>query len=103
MEMFNGIQASREDKLPNIVRSLQEDIPLIKSEDRLRRNQADEDFTDGVNDRILRLGDDKINGDMVIAIDQVNIIKPMPSPWNTWAAFMKVATMKRPGVIPCAR
>ena len=75
-EMFYGIQASKDVKLSNIARSLQEDIPLIKTEDRLSRNLADEDFTDRVNDRILRLGDDKITEDMVIAIDPGDIMKP---------------------------
>ncbi|HVB03630.1 MAG TPA: hypothetical protein VNE41_07900 [Chitinophagaceae bacterium] len=75
-EMCYGIQASKDVKLSNIARSLQEDIPLIKTEDRLSRNLADEDFTDRVNDRILRLGDDKITEDMVIAIDPGDIMKP---------------------------
>ncbi|MEJ7740444.1 MAG: hypothetical protein WKF97_23750 [Chitinophagaceae bacterium] len=75
-EMVYGIQASKDVKLSNISRSLQEDIPLIKTEDRLSRNLADEDFTDVLNEEILRLGDDKITTDMVIAIDPGDIMKP---------------------------
>jgi hypothetical protein len=36
--MLFGIQASQDVKLSNIARSLQEDISLIKTEDRLSRN-----------------------------------------------------------------
>lgn len=35
-EMIYGIQASKDVKLSNIGRSLKEDIPLIKTEDRLQ-------------------------------------------------------------------
>ena len=59
-EIIYGIQASKDIKLSNIARSLQEDIPLIKTEDRLSRNLADEDFTEVLNNEILRLDDDKI-------------------------------------------
>ena len=37
-EMLFGIQASQDVKLSNIARSLQEEIPLIKTENRLSRN-----------------------------------------------------------------
>lgn len=75
-EMIYGIQASKDVKLSNIGRSLQESIPLIKTEDRLSRNLADEDFTEVLNEEILRLGDDKVTNDMVIAIDPGDIMKP---------------------------
>lgn len=75
-EMLYGIQASKDVKLSNIARSLQEDIPLIKTEDRLSRNLAEEDLTEVINNQTLRLGDDKITRDMVIAIDPGDIMKP---------------------------
>jgi hypothetical protein len=75
-EMIYGIQASKDVKLSNISRSLQESIALIKTEDRLSRNLADEDLTSTLNEEILRLGDDKITSDMVIAIDPGDIMKP---------------------------
>ena len=37
-QMLFGIQASQDVKLSNIARSLNEEIPLIKTEDRLSRN-----------------------------------------------------------------
>jgi hypothetical protein len=75
-EMIYGIQASKDVKLSNICRALQEPIDLIKTEDRLSRNLNDEDFTDHINEHLLRLGDDKVNESMVIAIDPGDIEKP---------------------------
>lgn len=75
-QLVYGIQASKDVKLSNISRALKEDIPLIKTEDRLSRNLSDEDFTEHINNQILRLGDDKINDSMVIAIDPGDIMKP---------------------------
>lgn len=75
-ELIYGIQANKDVKLSNISRALQEDIALIKTEDRLSRNLGDEDFTEHINSQILRLGDDKINESMVIAIDPGDIMKP---------------------------
>ena len=75
-EMIYGIQASKDVKLSNISRSLQEDIPLIKTEDRLSRNLDDEDLTGHINNHLMRLGDDKIDASMVIAIDPGDVEKP---------------------------
>jgi hypothetical protein len=75
-QMIYGIQASKDVKLSNISRALKEDIPLIKTEDRLSRNMSLTDFTDHTNGHILRLGRGKINEEMVIAIDPGDIMKP---------------------------
>ena len=75
-QMIYGIQASKDVKISNISRALQEDIPLIKTEDRLCRNLDDEDLTEHINGEILRLADDKITDEMVIAIDPGDIMKP---------------------------
>ena len=75
-EIIYGIQASKDVKLSNISRALQEDIALIKTEERLSRNLSSEDITAHINSEILRLGDDKITDDMVIAIDPGDIMKP---------------------------
>jgi len=71
-QLIYGIQASKDVKLSNINRAL----PLIKTEDRLSRNLEDLDFTEHINSQTLRLGDDKINDSMVIAIDPDVIRKP---------------------------
>lgn len=75
-QLIYGIQASKDIKLSNISRALQESIPLIKTENRLSRNLMDVDFTESINNQILRLGDDKITDAMVIAIDPGDIMKP---------------------------
>jgi hypothetical protein len=75
-QMIYGIQASKDVKLSNISRALQEDIPLIKTEDRLSRNLDDIDLTNQINDTIMRLGNDKVTDEMVIAIDPGDIMKP---------------------------
>jgi len=75
-EMLYGIQASQDVKLSNVGRSLQEDIALIKTEDRLSRNLCKEDFSDHINSEIIRLADDKITDEMVISIDPGDIKKP---------------------------
>lgn len=74
-EMVYGIQASKDIKLSSITRSLNEAIPLIKTEDRLSRNLDDRDFTEGINRQICRLGSRNVLDDMVIAIEPGNIRK----------------------------
>jgi len=75
-ELVYGIQASKDVKLSNIGRSLKEDIPLIKTEDRLSRNLSSCDLSLHLNNTILRLADDKIDDTMVIALDPGDIMKP---------------------------
>lgn len=53
-EMLYGIQAAKDVKLSNITRSLNEPLPLIKTEDRLSRNLDDRDFTEVINQQICR-------------------------------------------------
>jgi len=74
-EMLYGIQASKDVKLSNIARTLKEKQALIKTEDRLSRNLDDKDFTDVINNEILRLAAPKVTDDMVIAIDAGDIRK----------------------------
>ena len=75
-EVIYGIQASKDVKLSNICRSLNENIPLIKTEDRLSRNLGSCDLTAHINHKILKLGKDKIDDSMVIAIDPGDMMKP---------------------------
>lgn len=49
VQMLYGIQASKDVKLSNIARSLNEEIPLIKTENRLSRNLGKVDLTKGIN------------------------------------------------------
>jgi len=57
-EMLYGIQASKDVKLSNISRTLQEKIPLIKTEGRLSRNLSWDSFTGEINDQLMWLGTD---------------------------------------------
>jgi len=74
-ELLYGIQASKDIKLSCVSRSLNESIPLIKTENRLSRNLDDRDFTGEINREICRLGSAKVVNDMVIAIDPGDIRK----------------------------
>jgi hypothetical protein len=74
-EMLYGIQACKDVKLSNISRTLKEEQELIKTEDRLSRNLDDQDFTDPINEEIMRLAARKITEDMVIAIDPGDLRK----------------------------
>jgi len=74
-EMLYGIQASKDVKLSNISRTLKEEQSLIKTEDRISRNLDDQDFTDTINEEIMRLAARKITEDMVIAIDPGDLRK----------------------------
>lgn len=47
--------AYRRPKLSHVTRTLNESIPLIKTENRLSRNLDDRDFTKEINSQICRL------------------------------------------------
>jgi len=74
-EILYGIQATKDVKLSNISRFLNEAQSLIKTEDRLSRNLDDVDLTEGINHEICRLGGSKVLDDMVIALDPGDIRK----------------------------
>jgi len=74
-ELLYGIQASKDVKLSNISRTLKEDQALIKTEDRLSRNLDDQDFTEAINEEIMRLAASKVTEEMVIAIDPGDLRK----------------------------
>jgi hypothetical protein len=81
-EMLYGIQASKDVKLSNISRTLKEDQSLVKTEDRPSRNPDDQDFTDIINEEIMRLAAPKITEDMGIAIAPGIFGRSTPRRWN---------------------
>lgn len=83
-EMLYGIQTSKDVKLSNISRTLKEEQSLIKTEDRLSRNLDDQDFTDTINEEIMRLAARKITEDMVIAIDPGDLRKKYAKKMEFW-------------------
>jgi len=75
-QMLFGIQASRDVKLSNIARSLEEDIRLIKTENRLSRNAQSTDLTQTINENLIKEVKRKILNDTVLALDLSDINKP---------------------------
>ncbi|MBW2057185.1 MAG: transposase, partial [Deltaproteobacteria bacterium] len=76
VQMLYGIQASKDVKLSSISRSLNEQIPLIKTEGRLSRNIGKHDLTGQINGNLLADGAGRVNPDAVIALDISDIDKP---------------------------
>jgi hypothetical protein len=76
VQMLYGIQASKDVKLSNIARSLNEEIPLIKTETRLSRNLGRMDLTESINGRLIAEGGKRIQQETVIALDLSDLDKP---------------------------
>ena len=76
IQMLYGIQASKDVKLSNIARSLNEEIPLIKTETRLSRNLGRVDLTESINGKLVAEGGKRIGQETVIAVDLSDLDKP---------------------------
>ena len=76
IQMLYGIQASKDVKLSNVARSLNEEIPLIKTETRLSRNLGRMDLTEPINGRLIAEGSKRIQKETVIALDLSDVDKP---------------------------
>ncbi len=74
-EMLFGIQASQDVKLSNIARSLQEQIPLLKTEDRLSRNLQVEELETHIRQGLLRLGSRRVESNTVLCLDLSDVCK----------------------------
>jgi hypothetical protein len=75
-EMLFGIQASQDVKLSNIARSLQETIPLLKTEDRLSRNLQAQELETHLRAGLLRLGSRRVESNTVLCLDLSDVCKP---------------------------
>ena len=75
-QMLFGIQASRDVKLSEIARSLNEEIKLLKTEMRLSRNLQDENLYSEINRKLIEHSKNKIDRDTVLALDLTDISKP---------------------------
>jgi len=102
-EMLYGIQAAKDVKLSNISRTLKKEQPLIKTEDRLSRNMSDQDFTDGINEEIMRLAASKVTEDMVIAIDPGDLRKKYAKKMEFLGKVRDGSENEIGKGIPCAR
>jgi hypothetical protein len=63
-------------KLSNIARSLNEEIPLIKTETRLSRHLGRVDLTEPINGKLIAEGSKRIQQETVIALDLSDLDKP---------------------------
>jgi len=74
-QMLFGIQASQDVKLSNIARSLKEEIPLIKTENRLSRNLKAEELESELMRQLVEMGSQRIETNTVLALDLSDIRK----------------------------
>ena len=74
-QMLYGIQASQDVKLSSIARSLQEKIPLLKTEDRLSRNLAAEALDVHLLRRLAELGSRHVTAQTVLCLDLSDVRK----------------------------
>ncbi len=74
-EMWFGIQASQDVKLSQIARSLDEAIPLIKTEDRLSRNLKAKALEEHLSERLVELGSRRVEPDTGLALDLSDVRK----------------------------
>lgn len=74
-QIIFGIQAAKDVKLSNISRALNEEIPLIKTENRLSRHLSKYDFAEEVEERILIKAGNRIKEGTVLALDLSDIRK----------------------------
>lgn len=75
-QVLFGIQASRDIKLSNVSRSLNEGIKLLQTEKRLSRNLASSDLTKDINASLIKDASCKVASDTVLALDLSDINKP---------------------------
>ena len=75
-EMIYGILSSGSVHLTEISRSLEEDITMHKTHDRLCRNLGSDELEEEIGDVILKKGSLYIEKETLIVIDPTEIIKP---------------------------
>ena len=74
-QMLFGIQSSQDVKLSNISRSLQEKIPLIRTEKRLSRNLKSAELEQELTPQLAGMGSSRIQPNTVLALDLSDIRK----------------------------
>jgi hypothetical protein len=74
-QMLYGIQATQEVKLSAIARSLQENIALIKTEDRLSRNLAGEALDLHLLQGLAEMGGCRVSSQSVLCLDLSDVRK----------------------------
>jgi hypothetical protein len=74
-EMVYGIQASESVVLTEVGRTLEEDIPLRKTEYRLSRNLQREELEDTLQTNLLRMASSRVGEDTLLIVDPSDIAK----------------------------
>jgi len=74
-QMLFGIQSSQDVKLSNIARALKEEIPLIKTENRLSRNLKAEELESELPQKLVRMGSTRVGTNTVLALDLSDLRK----------------------------
>jgi len=74
-QMLFGIQAGQDVKLSNIARSLKEEIPLIKTEDRLSRNLRAVELEAELTPQLAKMASERVGGNTVLCLDLSDIRK----------------------------
>ncbi len=74
-QMLFGIQSSQDVKLSNIARSLQEVIPLIRTEKRLSRNLKSDELEKELATQLVRMGSPRVQPNTVLALDLSDVRK----------------------------
>lgn len=74
-EMVYGLQASQSVMLSEVGRALEEDIAMIKTEERLSRNLQRPDLEDTVQDNVMGMAAGHIGQDTLLIIDPSDITK----------------------------
>jgi len=74
-QMLFGIQASQDVKLSNIARSLKEEIPLIKTEDRLSRNLKAVELEAELSSQLASMASQRVEANTVLCLDLSDIRK----------------------------
>jgi hypothetical protein len=75
-EAIYGIQARQSVHLTEIARSLEEKIPLIKTENRLSRNLARPQLRCSLQDALVQQGARRIHKDTLLILDLSDLVKP---------------------------
>jgi hypothetical protein len=75
-EMLYGIQAAQDVKLSCIGRTLEEDISLDKTEERLSRNLDHEELEPELHRQVAEMGSRLVHRDTYVLVDPSDIVKP---------------------------
>jgi len=100
--MLFGIQASQDVKLSNIARSLKEDIPLIKTEDRLSRNLKTAELETELTSQLAKMASRRVDANTVLCLDLSDIRKEYAKKMEYLAPVHDGSTGEVHAAIGCA-